>query len=257
MTGWKEQLLRELYGRTLGYYRRSAEQEAGVGGSMEAEQAALVERRRKRVAELMGLTDDKLAGWFASLPDRYVTLTQPRQIVRHVQLSRRRQGPVATEVVHRPRKGVSDFTVCAGDAPGLLAKIAGVLVAHRVDVLGAQIHTRVVAVGEGHGSDGSSDLVEALDTFTTRDRYGRPITDPARWQRVEEDLSRVLGDQVDVDRIIEERREKSSLPERVVPQVRTEIEVDNGVSADFSVIDVYTQDRLGVLYTITRTLADF
>jgi [protein-PII] uridylyltransferase len=258
MTGWKEQLLRELYGRTLGYYRRSAEQEAGIGGSMEAEQAALVERRRKRVAELMGVTDDKLAGWFASLPDRYVTLTQPRQIVRHVQLSRRRQGPVATEVVHRPRKGVSDFTVCAVDAPGLLAKIAGVLVAHRVDVLGAQIHTRVVGGGngDGHGSDGGGALVEALDTFTTRDRYGRPITDPMRWQRVEHDLSRVLGGEADVDRVIEERREKSSLPERVVPQVRTEIDVDNGVSADFSVIDVYTQDRLGVLYTITRTLAD-
>src|SRR5262249_45958697 len=157
--------------------------------------------------------------------------TQPRQIVRHVQLSRRRKGPVATEVVHRPRKGVSDFTVCAEDAPGLLAKIAGVLVAHRVDVLGAQIHTRVVTSDGGVASNESSSggkgaLVEALDTFTTRDRYGRPITDPARWQRVEQDLSRVLGGEVDVERVIEERREKSSLPERVVPQVRTEIVVD-------------------------------
>jgi len=58
-----------------------------------------------------------------------------------------------------------------------------------------------------------------------------------------------------VEELIEDRRERSSLPERVVPQVRTEIEVDNDVSADFSVIDVYTQDRPGVLYTITRTLA--
>jgi [protein-PII] uridylyltransferase len=41
-----------------------------------------------------------------------------------------------------------------------------------------------------------------------------------------------------------------------VPKVRTEINVDNAVSSDFSVIDVYTQDRLGVLYTITRTLAE-
>jgi [protein-PII] uridylyltransferase len=256
MTGWKEQLLRELYARTLAYYRRAAEQESGIGGTLEEEQAALVERRRKRVAELMGVADDTLASWFASLPDRYVTLTQPRQIMRHVQLSRRRRGPVATEVVHRPRKGVSDFTVCADDAPGLLAKIAGVLVAHRVDVLGAQIHTRVVSMSGGGGSGDGGPLVEALDTFTTRDRYGRPITDPARWQRVEQDLSRVLGEGVDVDRVIEERREKSFLPERVVPQVRTEVEVDNRISAGFSVIDVFTEDRLGVLYTITRTLAD-
>jgi len=31
--------------------------------------------------------------------------------------------------------------------------------------------------------------------------------------------------------------------------------IDNEISGDFSVVDVYTQDRLGVLYTITRTLA--
>jgi len=40
----------------------------------------------------------------------------------------------------------------------------------------------------------------------------------------------------------------------VTPKVPTEIEVDNDVSADYSVIDVYTHDRLGVLYAITRTL---
>jgi len=103
--------------------------------------------------------------------------------------------------------------------------------------------------------NGGAPLVEALDTFTTRDRYGRPITDPARWQKVESDLTRVLSGTADVEQVIAERREKSSLPERVVPQVRTEIDVDNDVSADFSVVDVSTQDRLGVLYTITRTLA--
>ena len=239
LTEWKEQLLRELYVRTMAFYRRGAD----LGGS---EQTALVARRKKRVAELIGEPEEKLGDWFASLPDRYVTLTQPRAMVRDLQLSRRRQGPVAVEVVHRPRKAVSDVTVCADDAPGLLAKIAGVLLAHRIDVLGAQINTRVVG----------GVVVEALDTFTTRDRYGRPITDAARWKRVEDDLARVLGGAAGVDEVIEARRDCSSLPERVVPKVRTEIKVDNEVSGDFSVIDVYTQDRLGVLYTITRTLAD-
>jgi [protein-PII] uridylyltransferase len=239
MTEWKEQLLRELYVRTMAFYRRGAD----LGGS---EQSMVMARRKKRVAELIGEPEDKLVDWFASLPDRYVTLTQPRAMVRDLQLSRRRKGPVAVEVVHRPRKAVSDVTISADDAPGLLAKIAGVLLAHRIDVLGAQINTRVVG----------GVVVEALDTFTTRDRYGRPITDPARWKRVEDDLARVLGGEVSVDEVIEARRDRSSLPERVVPKVRTEVKVDNQVSTDFSVLDVFTQDRLGVLYTITRTLAD-
>jgi [protein-PII] uridylyltransferase len=248
LTEWKEQLLRELYARTFAFYRRGDDLTAG------AEQSALVERRKRRVGELMGEVEAALQPWFGSLPDRYVTLTQPRQMVRHIALSRRRRGPVAMEVVHRPRKSVSEMTVCADDAPGLLYKIAGVLLANRIDVLQAQIHTRVANTRTA--DDGSPPLIEALDTFTCRDRYGRPITDEARWKRAEEDLRRVLGGAVPVEQVIEERRERSNLPERVVPQVRTEIEVDNEVSNDYSVIDVYTQDRLGVLYTITRTLAE-
>lgn len=238
LTEWKEQLLRELYSRTLAFYHRGAD----LGG---ADRRSLVQKRKKRVAELLGEPEAALQDWFSSLPDRYVALTPPQKLARDLRLSRRRRGPVAVEVAHRLRRGVSDLTVCAEDAPGLLAKITGVLLAHRVDVLGAQIHTRVV---EGR-------VVEALDTFTTRDRYGRPITDSARWEKVEEDLARVLSGAVEVAALVEEHRTRSSLPERKLPRVRTEIKVDNEVSNEFSVLDVFTEDRLGVLHTITRTLA--
>jgi [protein-PII] uridylyltransferase len=161
-----------------------------------------------------------------------------------VQLSRRRGGRVVLEVVHRPRRAVSEVTVCATDAPGLLAKIAGVFFAHRVDVLAAQITSRRLPGGS-----------EALDVFSTRDRYGRPITDGERWKRVEADLERVLGGQLAVEALVDASTKRTGLKERVVPRVRTEIEVDNQVSSSLSVVDVYTQDRPGVLYTITKTLA--
>jgi [protein-PII] uridylyltransferase len=239
LSPWKEQLLRELFARTLAHYRRGPD----LAGS---DPSAIVARRRRRVAELLGESDAALAGWFASLPDRYVTQTPPRQMARHVALSRRRGGaPVLTEVVQRARRGVSELTVCAADAPGLLARIAGVLLANRVDVVGANITSRAPA----------GQAAEAIDVFTVRDRYGRTIDDDARWRRVEEDLAAVLSSRREVDALIAERTERSSLPQRVIPAVRTEIEVDNQVSSDFSVVDVYTQDRIGVLYTITRTLA--
>jgi [protein-PII] uridylyltransferase len=244
LTEWKEQLLGELYARTLTHFGQRAR--ATVALDDAGDEGELVARRRERVAELLGEPPAALADWFASLPGRYVAATSPRQIAAHVQLTRRRRGPVAVEVVHRARQEMSELSVCADDAPGLLSKIAGVLVANRIDVLGAQITSRRL---DGNRS-------EALDVFTARDRYRRAITDGARWRRVEEDLSRVLAGAVSVEALIEERRERSSLPERVTPAVRTEVEVDNDVSAEFSVIDVFTQDRLGVLYAITGTLAE-
>ena len=38
------------------------------------------------------------------------------------------------------------------------------------------------------------------------------------------------------------------------PAVPTELKIDNGVSRDFTVVEVVTEDRPGVLYAIARTL---
>jgi len=241
LSAWKEQLLGELYSRTLGYLTKAPK----IDGELDAaDPRALIGQRKDRVAELLGETPASLAAWFSGIPDRYIALTSPRQIARHVELSRRRRGPVAVETVHRLRRSMSELSVICDDAPGLLAKVAGVLLANRIDVWAASITTRRTET-----------TVEAVDVFVTRDRYGRPITDAKRWQRVEEDLVAVLRGK-DIGALIEERRERSSLPERVVPRVATEIEVDNDISKEFSVVDVYTQDRLGVLYQITRTLSE-
>ncbi|MEZ4256021.1 MAG: hypothetical protein R3A78_09985 [Polyangiales bacterium] len=41
---------------------------------------------------------------------------------------------------------------------------------------------------------------------------------------------------------------------RKTPDVRTEVVVDNAVSRHFTVVDVFTKDRLGLLYDIARAL---
>ncbi len=238
LTEWKEQLLSELYTRTLAHFRSGGE----LG---ETEETQLIMQRKQRVAELMGVPSASLSEWFSMLPERYVSQHAPRELRRHIELSRRRAGLVALEVVEQPRKGAFAFVLCAGDAPGLLAKIAGVLLAHRLDVLEAQIHSRKISESES----------EAIDVFTVRDRHGR-LGDQNRWRMIEQDLARVIGGETSVESLIETRRERGSLPDRVMPAVRTEIEVDNKVSAEFSVLDIYAQDKIGVLYAITRTLAE-
>ena len=138
---------------------------------------------------------------------------------------------------HSPKKGTSEVLVAAVDEPGLLSMIAGAMLANRIDILSAQIHTR-------QGG-------EALDVFQVAYRE-----DTARFARLEEDLLRVLAGPQTVEALIAARRPRSGLRPRVTPAVPTEVELDNDVSRDYTVIDVYTQDRLGVLYAITRTLSE-
>jgi [protein-PII] uridylyltransferase len=226
---WKAHLLRELYLRTRAHVQRGP----ALAG---AERSARVRARRRRVAELLGQDEAALP----DLPDKYVAMLPPRTIAQHVKLLGAGR-PVAIAVVPRPKRGYSELLVVAPDMPGLLMNIAGVLAANRVDILGAHIHT----------SQG-----RALDVFYARDRAGRVIPkDDPRWTSVEDDLRRVVAGE-DVAALIERRRERSQLPPRVTPQVVTEVQGDNDASDEYTVIDVYAQDRLGVLYTIARTLTE-
>ena len=218
-------------------------------GPHDVEQTALVARRKKRVAELIGEPEDdagRLVRVAARSLRRADAAARDRARTCSCRAAARGRSPSRSCIARARRSATSPSAPTT--RPACLSKIAGVLVAHRIDVLQAQINTRGAARRRA-SSKRSTSSPRAIATAA-------PSPTPARWKRVEDDLARVLGGEATVEQVIEERRDKSSLPERVVPKVRTEIKVDNEVSSDFSVVDVYTQDRLGVLYTITRTLAD-
>jgi [protein-PII] uridylyltransferase len=125
-----------------------------------------------------------------------------------------------------------------------------VLLAHRLDIMSAQITSRARPNAPGG---------EAIDLFYVRDRGAAAGTlAAAKWDALRADLAEVFTGKTSVDALLRERtaKHKSALPPRVTPAVMTEIEVDNKVSADYTVIDVYTQDRPGVLYAIASTLVE-
>lgn len=245
MSHWREMLLAELYERTLAFLRRGPDL-AGRDSS------AAAKNRRKKVLEACADLGDAERRAVEALPDRYFSLNPAAEARKHASLIARRVGgePFVGAVEHRPKKGYSELILCTDDHPGLLSQVAGVLVASRIDVLGAQIHTFSATLPGGR----SVEL--ALDVFYVRDRYGKAIQDDARWRTVMDLLARVTKGGDDVDEVVRRSRSSGALPPRHEPEVLTEIEIDNQVSSDFTVIDVYTQDRPGVLYAVTRTLAE-
>jgi [protein-PII] uridylyltransferase len=120
--------------------------------------------------------------------------------------------------------------------------ITGVMAANGMNILGAQIHT--------------STNGKALDILQVNAPQGFAITDEARWNRLKDDLRQVLEGKVDVRKLVEKRERVKALSERHKPRFPTRVEIDNDVSADYTVIDIYTHDKVGLLYRITSALTE-
>jgi [protein-PII] uridylyltransferase len=216
-----------------------------------AERKETVKRRQGRAEQLLReeLPDLPVpAALLRGFPDRYFAENESARIAGHMKLmhARRTAGTASVvQVTQQKRADATELVLAAVDAPGLLAEVAGVLHANRIDVMDAAIYSKEAT------ADGPA---EALDIFLVRDGYGRPVTDEARWKKVREDLEAVIAGTVKVETLVASRAKADSLAAWKVPEVPTEIKIDNQGSRDFTVIELITADRPGVLYSISRTL---
>jgi [protein-PII] uridylyltransferase len=250
LTSWKETLLRELYARTLNYLRRGPD-------LLGAERAEIVKRRQTRAARMLGEDPDgtapaALGNLYNGFPDRYFAENTAKRIAAHMELLRARRERLQAsviEVVHQKRLGVTEMVLAALDTPGLLADVAGVLYANRIEVVDAAIYSRASL------SMDPKDPAEALDVFRVRDQMGQAVTDEGKWKKVRADLEGVLSGKAKLADLVATRPSGGSVVAWKTPAVPTELKVDNGVSRDFTIVEVITEDRPGVLYAITRTLA--
>jgi [protein-PII] uridylyltransferase len=245
LTTWKETLLRELYQRTLTVLRRG-------GDLLGGERAEIVERRQKRASQLLadGGNRASAAALFQGFPDRYFAENSAARVAGHMRLvdQRHRSGTAsAIEVSHQKRLEVTEMVLAAGDEPGLLADVAGVLHANKINIVDAAIYSRVSTPDQP---------AEALDIFRVRDSYGRPVTDEARWTKIRGDLEAVISGREKVETLVAGRARGDSIATWKVPEVPTEIKIDNRDSRKFTIVEVTTGDYPGVLYAIARTLSE-
>ena len=131
------------------------------------------------------------------------------------------------------------LTVMTDDRPGIFSKVAGVLALHGLDVVSAAAY--------------SSDTNRALAEFRVVDR----VRDAPPWERVERDLLRSLDGRLALQARVAERARAYAGRQRAAwrPPTAT-VRFDNEASQGATVIDVHAGDGVGVLYRITRALAE-
>jgi [protein-PII] uridylyltransferase len=242
---WRDVLLGELYMQALARFEQ---------GQPAEDESARGERIRQRLRAQVGEAHRAVFDAFlASMPDRYVTTTPEAQIPAHFELMNhlREDWSVRPESEHRylfvtsvrhfPESEYSEFAICTPDRPGLFAMVAGVVTAQGMNILSARITTSRGGV--------------ALDTFRIGhlDQPER-VLDADRWDRVKALLAQVLRGQTNVEALVAASRRPSILERPVRTTVETKVIADNRSSEAYTVLDVITQDRVGVLFAITHCL---
>ena len=74
-----------------------------------------------------------------------------------------------------------------------------------------------------------------------------------KWAKFRSSLDGVLEERIDVARLVE-GSQRSPFVHKRAPNVSTVVQIDNEASDGFTIIEVFTEDRIGVLFTITYGL---
>lgn len=229
---WKSDLLHDLYVRTARFLgdetlATNRDDRVAAARSRLLTDAASDERARRFVEELPAgyLAEtalDELAAqllaWQALAPGQVVTLTE-----------------------YLPATGTVAYTILTHEkiTDGIFYKVCGALSAHYLEVLSARIHTL---------SDGT-----VIDRFEVVDTHHAGAPTPERCKLVGATIRRVLTGELSVSDVLYHRRSSIFAPKKpLLPRAETRVVLDNDSSDTRTVIDVFTADRAGLLYTLTK-----
>jgi [protein-PII] uridylyltransferase len=226
---WKNMLLTELYEKAIGAL--SAE-------NLTREFKKIVERKRIKITERY---DDKdfVAYALESMDDEYVYSNKLKHIYRHLGMIQKLSAVNNVIIFSEKRDDLKcvEFTICTYDFIGLLRKLAGVFSLYEFNILGAQINTF------------SNNI--AIDTIQVSNEKEHTDFIDEKSAEVEKTIKKAIDHQLDIESLLEIKSKRNFFTrQRSVTPVPSKIEFDNDISSTYTVVDVYTEDKLGLLYNL-------
>lgn len=228
---WKASLLRALYRQT----RRAME-----GGLEEL-------NREQRGSDAKRNLRDELADWDpkdlkTETARHYPPYWQGLHVTAHVVFARLlrdlKEDEIAIDLAVDEDRDATRACFALADHPGIFSRLAGALALVGANVVDARTYT---------SKDGFATAV-----FWIQDAEGHPY-ESERLPRLRNMINKTLKGEV-VARDAMQSRDKIKKRERAF-KVPTHITFDNEGSEIYTIIEVDTRDRPGLLYDLTRTLA--
>jgi [protein-PII] uridylyltransferase len=202
------------------------------------------------------LDEEELNAHFSTMPPRYFQIHTAAEILEdlilmhrfmRLQILAQEEENALSPVVNwhnEHDRGYCAVKICTWDRTRLFSNIAGSLSAAGLNILNAQIFTR---------NDGV-----VLDTFFVIDARSGNLPDFDQRDKFEKILTKTLVDEdVDLQALIAKQRGVQTLYAAYTGErMPTQILFDNDVSEARTLLEVESEDRIGLLYAIVETLAE-
>jgi [protein-PII] uridylyltransferase len=241
---WKEGLVWHLFRSTSLYL---ADGEAFYRQRTIEREELRNQARKKLGAEYR----EEIDAHFEHMPERYFQTYGVADIIEHIRLFRtflevRHEDdwpPLAPAVkwIAHPNRGHSEFLFCGWDRKELLARVAGSLSVGQLNILGADVFTR------------TDNLV--LDIFRVCSTKFEAVTDEKDIALVEKRLRQSLAaEDFDFDPLFAKKKRSPQLSQEL--DFPTRIVIDNDAHPVYTLVDLQTPDRLGLLYKLLHAFAE-
>ena len=240
-TEWKGFLLRELFERTSEYIEAGGQDPQRAFEQIQSRVEVRRDAARKEL-RAAGVADSRIDEFFDVMPQRYFVSHTPRQIARHAMVVfNLKPGELLATAVRAMRGGFSEFIISTRDVPRLYSTVAGALTAGSVNILGSQVYTTRSGL--------------ALEVYRVTTPAGGEEEQEVAWAGVRRTLQAALEGEVDVGELVHQRR--GVVGQQVSPVTSPQsVLLSNSESDFYTIVDVAANDRRGLLFDLTRAIAD-
>ncbi|MCP5464989.1 MAG: [protein-PII] uridylyltransferase [Deltaproteobacteria bacterium] len=235
-TEWKGSLLIALYSKTVELMKASNASEDYLETRVEHVRAEILKRIPS--SEERGLVQT----FIESISPRYVFAHDDEEILEHFELIKNHDDSrLLFEEREHVDAGISEILLYALTNPRLVPLVTGVMLAHRVNILSLENFV----MSDGH----------VLIKMNVQSSDGQSLGRTNLLDRVRKSLHDVFVSKANVDDLIAKSRPPSYMQKNPVQEEESKVQIDNDVSAYYTVIDIFTHDRVGLLYEIITCLS--
>ncbi len=231
---WTSHLLREFFLKVLNVLEK---------GELASDKAtAAIERKREDLLAAAASVDARrrTEALLPALSPRYLLAIPVEHIAGHIGLFQRLgTSDFVWDIQPSAEGAVRKVTICAKDRPGLMASMAGVFTLNNINILDVQVFTWRNRT--------------ALDVFEVTPPPD-PIFEHEKWRRAEENLHAVLAGRLDLAAALQPRLQAGRGVRPRTAKRPHRVRVDNASSSFFTIIEVFTYDFPGLLYSIADVL---